>query len=573
MTVFNKDIADVLNRVADLLEIRDENPFRVRAYRNAARTVAGLQKSIAGMIGSGDDLTELPNIGSDLEGKIKKIVETGTLDLLDDLQKKLPSDLSGIMRLGGLGPKRVKTLFRELGIQSFEDLRHAAEQHLIRELEGFGEKTEKKILDETGARKQRQSRIRLVNAEEIAADLIGYLKQLHGVKKAEAAGSYRRRRDTVGDLDILAACTRGTEIMEHFSGYENVEQVLSKGKTRSAVILNNGLQVDLRVVSTICYGAALHYFTGSKEHNISVRKRAAGKNLKINEYGVFRGDTRIAGKTEQEVYHTVDLPYIEPELRENRGEIEAAERGCLPRLVSPGHIRGDLHVHTSQTDGRNSIQQMAAAAQSKGYDYLAVTDHSQSLTVAQGLDVKRLRRQIEEIDRLNDTLNGFTLLKGIEVDILENGDLDLPDEVLKELDLTICSVHSKFGLSREKQTKRVVRAMDNPYFSIFGHPTGRLIGEREGYDIDMESIVNAAGDRGCLLEVNSHPERLDLDDNLCKAAKDAGVLVAVSTDAHSIEGLDHIRYGIDQARRGWIEPADVVNTRGLHDLKARIKRS
>ncbi len=572
MPVYNKDISDIFNRLADLLEISDENPFRIRAYRNASRTVGGLAESVADKIAAGDDLSKLPEIGADLAGKIRQIVETGSLDQLEELEKKMPPSLSAILRVGGLGPKRVKTLYSELGIKELSDLKEAAQQHRIRGLEGFGAKTEEKILDELGHLQQRRSRFRLADVEEIARDLLEYVRSLDGVKNAEAAGSFRRRRETVGDLDILVACKKGTDVTGHFTAYEDVAQVVSRGTTRSTIILRNDLQVDLRVIARVSFGSALHYFTGSKEHNIAVRRRAGGKNLKINEYGVFRGEKRIAGKSEKEVYKAVDLPYIEPELRENRGEIEAAEEGRLPHLVSAEHIRGDLHAHTTETDGHNSLREMADAARKKGYAYLAITEHSRSLTVAKGLDAARLRRQIEQIDRLNESFDGFRLLKGIEVDIREDGTLDLPDDVLDKLDLTVCSVHSKFNLGRKEQTRRIIRAMDNPRFSVLGHPTGRLIGEREPYDVDMEAVIAAAAERGCFLEVNCHPERLDLNEYHCKAAREAGVLLAVSTDAHSTADLDNMRRGLDQSRRGWLEAGDILNTRALKELLPLLKR-
>jgi DNA polymerase (family 10) len=388
----------------------------------------------------------------------------------------------------------------------------------------------------------------------------------------EIAGSYRRRKETVGDLDILATCKKGSKVMDSFVEYEDVEKVLSKGKTRSSVVLRSGIQVDLRVVPQVSYGAALHYFTGSKEHNIAVRKMGVKKNLKINEYGVFRGEKRIAGKTEKEVYKQVALAYIEPELRENRGEIEAAKKGQLPPLIKLKDIRGDLHTHTKSTDGRYKLEDMAKAAEKRGYEYFAVTDHSKHVTVAKGLNAERLARQIEEIDRLNQKMKGIRILKSIEVDILEDGSLDLPDSVLKELDLVTASVHYKFNLSQEKQTERIIKAMDNPLVNIFCHPTGRLINERRPYEVNIERLLEAAQERGCFLELNAHPDRLDLNDAHCKLAKDMGVKVAISTDAHSIDDLDLMRFGISQARRGWLEAEDVLNTRRWEELKKLLKR-
>ena len=392
------------------------------------------------------------------------------------------------------------------------------------------------------------------------------------MKKVVAAGSYRRRRETVGDLDILVTCKKDSPVMDRFVDYSEIDEVVSKGDTRSTVYLRSGVQVDLRVVQEVSYGAALHYFTGSKAHNIAVRKLGQKKSLKINEYGVFKDDDRIAGKTEEEVYEQVDLPYIEPELREDRGEIEAAQKDRLPRLITLDDIRGDLHMHTEATDGRCPLEEMVDKAKDLGYAYIAVTDHSQRVTMAKGLDARRLREQLEAIDELNEKLSGITVLKGIEVDILEDGSLDLPDEVLKELDLTVCSVHYNRNLSRKKQTERIIRAMDNPCFSILGHPTGRLINERQAYEVDIERIIEAAGERGCFLELDAQPSRLDLADTHCRLAKDRGVKIAISTDAHHLAGLDYMRLGISQARRGWLEPDDVINTRSLKELKKLLKR-
>lgn len=574
MPIHNADIADIFNRVADFLEIQGANPFRVRAYRNAARTVGGMSKSVADMAGEGKALSDLPGIGKDLGRKIKEIVETGKLSQLEELEEALPSELHAVLKIPGLGAKKVKVLYDELNIGSMDDLKKAAEKKKIRELPGFGEKTEKHILEEVELKTGDNERLRIALAEPIANSLVDYLKRGKGIKEIAVAGSYRRRKETVGDLDILVTCKKGTneKIMDRFIDYEDVEQVVSQGKTRSSVILDSGLQVDVRVVPQVSYGAALHYFTGSKAHNIAVRKMGVKKGLKINEYGVFKGEKRVAGKTEKEVYKQVGLPYIEPELREDRGEIESARKKKLTDLLTLDDIRGDLHSHTKDTDGRFSTKEMMEAAKAKGYEYLGISNHSQRLTVAKGLDKKRLAKQIEEIERLNEKMKGITVLKSIEVDILEDGSLDLPDSILKELDFVVCSVHSKFTLSREKQTERIIRAMDNTYCHILGHPTGRLINEREPYDLDMEKVMEAAKERGCFMELNAQPERLDLNDVYCRMAKEMGVKVAISTDAHSIDDLDHMRFGVGQARRGWLEPDDVLNTRSWKELKKMFKR-
>ncbi|HEY3276176.1 MAG TPA: DNA polymerase/3'-5' exonuclease PolX [Syntrophorhabdaceae bacterium] len=570
MAVPNSDIIEQFFEMADLLEIEGANEFRVRAYRNAARVIASLPRSLAEMVERGEDPKELPGIGQDLAGKIREIVTTGSFSQLKAIEEKLPGELTKLMKVGGLGPKRVKALYRELGVSTLEQLKEAALGGSMSRLPGFGEKTARLVIEEmTRAESDGtgQERIKLSAAEEIARSLTGYLKGVDGLDRLEVAGSYRRRKETVGDLDILAACSADCPIMDRFIRFENVLKVISRGTTRSSVVLRSGLRVDLRLVPTESFGAALHYFTGSKDHNIAVRKMGLKKGLKINEYGVFRGSTQIAGRTEEEVYRQVGLPYIEPELRENWGEIEAASSGRLPALVGLGQIRGDLHAHTKETDGRNTPLQMAEAALKLGYTYLAITDHSVRLAMTHGFDAARLALRNAEIDELNRKLKGIRLLKSIEVDIHEDGSLDLPDRSLEELDLTVCAVHSKFKLSRERQTERILKAMENPYFHILAHPSGRLINRREPYEVDMEQIMRAARVRGRVMEVNAHPDRLDLTDTYCKMAKDMGVKVAISTDAHSVLDLAFMRFGVSQARRGWLGPDDVLNTRNPEEIK------
>jgi DNA polymerase (family 10) len=572
MPFHNSDISEIFNKVADLLEIEGANPFRVRAYRNAARTISGLPQDVSDMLESGKDLTELPGIGKDLSDKIKEFIETGSLAQLEKIEERTPSDLSKLMKLKGLGPKRVKSLNRNLGITSFKELREAARKSKVNEIEGFGKKTEQAILEALEEAEGKEGRIKLVEAEQRALPFLEYLKEFEGIKEMTLAGSYRRRKATVGDLDILVTCKKGAKIMDRFIAYEDVKKVVSKGTTLSSIILRSGLHVDLRVLPEVSYGSALHYFTGSKAHNIAVRKLGVKKKLKINEYGIFKGEKRIAGKNEDDVFTQVNLPYIEPELRENWGEIEAAQRGKLPTLINIDDLRGDLHIHTKETDGHDELEDMAVAAKERGYEYLAITEHSKRVTMAKGLDAERLAEQIKRIDGLNRKLKGIVILKGIEVDILKDGSLDLPDEILKELDLTVCSIHYHRDLSRVKMTERVIRAMDNPYFNILCHPTGRLINEREPYEIDLEKVMEAAKERGCFMEINAHPDRLDLSARYSKMAKDMGLKMAISTDAHRSSDLDFIRYGIDQARRGWLEPNDVLNTRNLSDLKKILKR-
>jgi len=572
MTVHNSEIAVLFDRLADLLDIEGANPFRVRAYRNAAQMLRGHPRDMDSLIKQNEDLTELPGIGKDLAEKIKTIVETGKLPALQEVEARTPGVLSDLMKIQGLGPKRVKALYKNLGIRSIDDLRRAAASGRIRELEGFGAKTEQMIHERLEHFTGKEQRTRLFEAEAVVNSLLEHLRRHKGVKDVTVAGSFRRRRETVGDLDILVTAKKGADVIDHFVKYDEVAEVISKGTTRSTVHLRSGLSVDLRVVPQVSYGAALHYFTGSKAHNIAVRTRGVKKGYKINEYGVFRKDKRIAGRTEEEVYESVGLPYIPPELRENRGELEAARKGKLPELITVKDIRGDLHCHTNATDGHHTLKQMADAAAERGYEYMSINDHSRHVTVAHGLDKKRLLEQIRAIDKINEKLEGFTVLKSIELDILEDGTLDLPDGVLKELDLTVCSVHYKFNLSRSRQTDRILRAMDNPYFNILAHPGGRLINERDPYPVDMEKVARGALERGCFLEVNAQPSRLDLTDEDCKMVKEMGLRVSVATDAHSTSNLDLMRFGVDQARRGWLEKGDVINTRSLRELKKLLKR-
>ena len=566
MPVHNADIAAAFRRLADLLEIEGENPFRVRAYRNAAATVGGLPRDVAGMIADGADLSELPGIGDDLAAKIAEMVETGSLHLLEEIETRVPPGLSDMARVPGLGPKRVKAIHEALGIDTIEALERAARNGELRRLSGFGAKTERNILDQLARFEGVEKRFRLIDAEHIAEPLVAYIRGIDGVKQAVIAGSYRRQKETVGDLDILVTAKDGAAVIDRFVAYDEVGDIVSKGTTRSTVMLKSRFQVDLRVVPEVSYGAALFYFTGSKAHNIELRKRAIRRGWKLNEYGLFEGDDRIAGKTEEEIYEKLALPFIVPQLRENRGEIEAAEKGALPDLVSLEDIRGDLHCHTTASDGKYSIREMAEAAKDRGYAYLGITDHSKSQTVAGGMSEDELAAQIDEIDALNEELDGIRVLKSCEVDILSDGKLDFPDKLLSRLDYTVCSIHGAFNLSREKQTERVLRAMDNPHFTILGHSTGRLINQRPPYDIDLEAVMDAARERGCYLELNAQPSRLDIDDIHCKMARDLGLKVPISTDAHSTDGLEMMRFGIAQAGRGWLEAKDVLNTLPLEKL-------
>lgn len=573
MPVNNTDISDIFEEIADILEIQSANPFRIRAYRNAARQIQGMGQEIRTYVERGNDLTRLPGIGKDLAAKINEILETGRSRALDKLRRQTAPGLVDLLNIPGLGPKRVHTLFEELDVHTPEQLLRAARDGRVRELAGFGEKTELSLIRNIEEHIKHKQRIKLVEAARYAEPLLDYLGKLKTADKVEIAGSYRRRKETVGDLDILIAASQSDKIMSAFVSYEDVSEVISQGTTRSTVRLKNNLQVDLRVVPDKSFGAALHYFTGSKAHNIAIRRRAQQRELKLNEYGVFKGEEQVAGKTEESVFKAVDLPWIAPELRENNGEIEAAEKHQLPDLVELDDLKGDLHAHTRATDGHNSLQEMANAAKDYGLDYLAITEHSRHLKVAHGLDEKRLEQQIAEIDALNETLDGITLLKGIEVDILEDGKLDLPDALLQQLDLVIGAVHSQFHLSRRKQTGRILRAMDHPCFTLLAHPSGRLLEERDAYDVDMPRLIRHARERGCYLELNAQPDRLDLLDVYCHTAKDEGVLISVNSDAHSINDFANLKYGIGQARRGWLEKDDILNTRSLTQLRKLLKRT
>ena len=571
MTVHNAEVATAFEEMADLLEIEGANPFRVRAYRFAARTLRDLPAEVGEMVAKGEDLTSLPGIGDDLAGKIKEILATGTAAALEAQRKRVPATLTELLRIPGLGPKRVKTLAHELKIRSLSELQTAAQAGRVRTLAGFGEKTEQHILDALATRLAEAPRVQRAVAIPYAEALVAYLEQSSGVSRVIAAGSYRRGLETIGDLDILVTAPAGRTVMDRFVAYQEVRDVLAHGATKSSVRLQSGLQVDLRVVPQESYGAALLYFTGSKAHNVVLRQLAQQRGLKLNEYGVFRGDKPVAGETEESVYASLGLPWIPPELREGRGEIDAAKAGRLPHLVDLQDLKGDLHAHTRATDGRNSLQEMAEAARLRGLRYFAITDHSRRLTMAKGLDSTRLLQQMEDIDQLNATLSGITILKGIEVDILEDGSLDLPDEVLGRLDLVVGAVHSRFNLSNRRQTERIMKAMDHPHFSILAHPSGRLIGRREPYEVDMLRIIRKARERRCFLEINAHPERLDLTDIHCRMAKEEGVLLAVNTDAHSMLDLENARFGVGQARRGWLEKADVLNTRSYAELRKLLK--
>ena len=571
MPVVNAEIASQLDKLADLLEIEGGNPFRVRAYRRAARLVGELPRSISDMLAEGADLDALPGIGKDLAGKIAALARGDHLPLLDELERKAPAEITALLAIPGLGPKRVHQLHAALGIDTLDKLAAAARAGALRGVPGFGPGIEAKVLHALASGAGQPQRTKLAAADQILPPLLRHLRQVAGVSRAEAAGSYRRRRETVGDLDIVAAAELAEPVMQAFTGYEDVSEVIEQGPTRATVRLRGGLQVDLRVVPEASFGAALCYFTGSKAHNITLRQIAIDHGLKLNEYGLFRGKQRIEGSEEAALYQRLGLAPIPPELREDQGELEAARTGRLPRLVTVADIRGDLHMHTTASDGRDSLAAMVQAARERGYGYVAITDHSHHVAVTHGLDAGRLARQMEAIDRINRDLQGFTVLKSLEVDILEDGSLDLPDEILRRLDLVVGAIHSRFDLPADKQTERLLRAMDHRCLDILAHPTGRLINQRPGYTIDMERVMREAVARGCHFEVNAQPDRLDLNDAHCRLAKELGLKLAISTDAHATAELDFMRFGVDQARRGWLEAKDVLNTRALPELRALLR--
>ena len=570
----NPDIARLFDEVADLLEIQDANPFRVRAYRNAARTIRDFPEPIADLVRAGTkDLTEIAGIGDDLAEKIADIVTTGELPLRKQLASKLPAGLLDLLRIPGLGPKRVKLLYKKLKVKSAADLAAALDKGKVQKLKGFGPKMEEKMRAGLGQAQVGERRMLLNEAEAQATAVVAYLEASGAIRQIEVAGSYRRRRETIGDLDIVVTSGESAQAMDRFVKYGDVAEVVSKGETRATVKLRGGLQVDLRAVEPDAYGAALLYFTGSKAHNIELRKIAQEQSYKLNEYGLFKGTRRAAGKTEDEIYAKLGLDWIPPELREARGEIALARAHRLPHLAEVKDIRGDLQMHTSATDGKGTIEDMAHAARALGYQYIAITDHSKRVTMALGLDAKRLREQWKAIDAWNATSRGFTILKSIELDILENGKLDLPDDVLAEADYVVATIH--YGITqREKElTKRLVGAAEHPWVDAIGHPTGRLVGKREPYAFDFEALCRACAATGCLLELNGHPERMDLPDTLAAAGKQHGVRFVLSTDSHQPGNLPFMKYAVYLARRAGLEAADILNTRPLAEFRAGLKRA
>ena len=569
----NARVADVFDEIADLLEFQGANPFRLRAYRNAARTIRDLPEPLESIAAAPDrKLTDIEGIGEDLAEKIGTLLQTGEVPLHQELLSKVPTSVLALLRVPGLGPKKAAVLHHDLKINSLPELRAACEAHRVRELKGFGEKTEQKILEGLEIAAAAEERLYWADADQFAQTLVAHLRGSRSVKQIEVAGSYRRGRETIGDLDILVDSSEPDAVMDRLGAFETTAEVLARGDTKMSVRLAGGLQVDLRVVPAESFGAALQYFTGSKQHNVILRGRAKARGLKINEYGVFRDDKYLAGRTEEEIYAALDLPCFPPELREARREFEWADAGKLPELIELSDIRGDLHMHTTETDGAATLEQMIAAAQQRGLDYIAITDHSKRVSMANGLDATRVRKQWAQIDKLNSKLKGIVVLKGIEVDILEKGGLDLDDDVLAEADWVVASVHYGQNQPRDQITRRIVGALENPNVSAIAHPTGRLINRRKPYEVDLEAVFKAASDHGKFLELNANPARLDLDDVACAAAKNHGVPIVISTDAHSTDGLDKMRYGILQARRAGLTKADVANTRTWKQLQKLLGR-
>ena len=572
----NAEIANLFHRVADILELQGGDRFRIRAYRNAALTIQDLPQRLEDLVRADDEaLQHLPGIGPSLREKIQEIVATGTLAQYRKLCRSIPEGLVELLKLEGLGPKRVKLLHDQLKVDTVRGLEEACRQGALLTVRGLGQKTQDKILASIAHYRQTQGRLSLAEAGQFAQTLLAHLRASRLFQRAEAAGSLRRGKETIGDIDLLATARDPATAADFFVKAPQVKEVLQHGPTKCAVRLASGLQVDLRIVEPGQFGAALVYFTGSKEHNVRLRDLAKDRGLKVNEYGVFRviGNARIAGKTEEEVYRALRMDWIPPELREDRGEIAAARARRLPRLVEESDLKGDLHSHTNATDGRNTIQAMLQAAKAKGHQYVAVTDHTKSTRVAGGLTEREFARHLRAIRTAAKAVPGIRVLCGAEVDILPDGALDLSDAILREMDVVVIAVHSHFAMREEEMTRRILRGMDNRYATILAHPTGRLIGTRPPYALDVERVFKHAAARRIFLEVNSHAERLDLKDSHCKFAKELGARCVISTDAHSTLEFGNLRYGVITARRGWLEPRDVVNTLPVDQFLRAIMRA
>ena len=568
----NADIARQLDEVANLLELSNANPFKVRAYRNASRTVRDHPEPLAELVRAGGyDLTDLPSIGEGIASEIEALIATGDMPQRQALVKKLPPGLLDLLRIPGLGPKRVKVLFEELKVKTVADLAKAIESGKVAKLAGFGPKMVEKIRSGLGQAERAERRMILHEAEPHARALVEYLRGGGGIQQIEVAGSFRRRRETIGDLDILVTSTTPEQAMARFIKYPDVKRVVSQGPTRATVRLSGGLQVDLRAVEPDAYGSALQYFTGSQAHSIELRKIAQAKKFKLNEYGVFEGMRRVAGRTEEDVYAALGLDWIPPELREARGEIELAKTHRLPKLVTLEEIRGDLQMHSDASDGQTPIEPMIDAARALGYAYIAITDHSKRVSMS-GLDATKLRAQWKAIDKLNASGSGVRVLKSVEMDILENGQMDLEDDVLAEADYVVATIHYGLKQSERQITDRLLAAVANRYVDAIGHPTGRVVNGRGPYALDFDVVARAAAAAGCLLEINGS-ERLDLPDTLAAAAKGYGARFVLSTDAHDPRHLGNMRFAVAVARRAGLEAADVANTRPLGEFVKSLRRA
>ena len=561
----NRELADLFEKMANVLEFKGENPFKISAYRRASRIIGDLTQDI-GEIAEQGELRNIPGIGEGMAEKIVEYLKTGKISKFEEARKGVPDELIAIMDIPGMGPKTLSMFHKEKGINNLSQLEKAVEDGSLMGLFGIGEKKIENIKRGILLLKQSKGRMNLGVAFPVAKRIVEALRQKTGSKKIEWAGSLRRMRENIGDIDILATGPDKEKIVETFTHLPEVKEVLALGETKASVIVEGGTQVDLRVVEEDSYGAALQYFTGSKGHNIRLRGIAKAKGIKINEYGVFKGKRKIGGKEENDVYRVLGMDWIDPELREDRGEIEVAQKGQLPKLVQEAEIKGDLHVHSKWSDGTSSIEEIAKAAQKKGYQYVAICDHSKSLRIAHGLDDSRRTEQIEEIDRVNEKLKGFRILKGAEVDILTDGKLDMSEELLEKLDIVVGAVHSGFKQNREKMTKRIVRALSNPLLSTLAHPSGRLLGARDPYEVDMDELMEAAKRYSKAIEINATFERLDLDDIHCHKAKEMGIRLTIGTDSHHLDQLWMMSLGVAVARRGWLETKDVLNTLSLKEI-------
>jgi DNA polymerase (family 10) len=565
----NKEIAEIFEKMADILEFKGENPFKISAYRKASRIIGDLTQDIEEIAEKGK-LKDVPGIGEGMAEKIAEYLKTGKISKFEEVKKGVSDELMAIMDIPGMGPKTLSMFHKEKGISNLSQLEKAVENGFLIGLPGIGEKKVENIKRGIELLKQSKGRMNLGSAFPVAKRIVETLRQRTGSQKIEWAGSLRRMKENIGDIDILATGADHEKIVHAFTHLPEVKEVLASGETKASVIVEGGTQIDLRVVEEDSYGAALQYFTGSKGHNIRLRGIAKAKGIKINEYGVFKGEKKIGGKNEEEVYRCLGMDWIEPELREDRGEIEAAQQKHLPKLIQESQIKGDLHVHSKWSDGTSSIEEIAKANQKRGYQYVAICDHSKSLRIAHGLDESRLMKQIDEIDRVNEKLGerskNFKILKGTEVDILADGGLDLSDKVLEKLDLVVGAVHSGFKQEKARMTKRILRALENPRLHILAHPSGRLLGARDAYEVEMDEVMEAAKQYNKALEINAYFERLDLDDIHCRKAKEMGVRVAIGTDSHHLDQMWMISLGVAVARRGWLEAKDILNTLSLKEI-------